>query len=104
MNPDESINHTSQEIIQESGKILFDKFEQPQEKIAEQIDVLSGYSELVITKENINVSRDKKDNIILECAIACNADFIITGDLDLLCIGEFRGTKIVNPKQFLDII
>ena len=98
------INHTNQQIIQELGKILIEKFEQPQEKAAEQIALLSGYSELVISDEKVNISRDTKDNMIIDCAVACNANYIVTGDNDLLCLNEFKGIKIVRPKQFLDIL
>ena len=42
--------------------------------------------------------------MILELAVAGNADFIITGDQDLLVLNPFRDIKIVNPVDFLEII
>jgi putative PIN family toxin of toxin-antitoxin system len=98
------MNHISQDIIQELGRILIDKFEEPQEKAGEEIAVLSGYSELVTTDEKIEISRDIKDNMIIECAVACKADYIITGDNDLLCLKEVKRIKILSPKEFLDIM
>lgn len=50
------------------------------------------------------VSRDPKDDVFLACAAACTADFLVTGDDDLLSINEYRGTKIIKPSQFLDIL
>ena len=41
-----------------------------------------------------------KDNMVLECAIACKADYIITGDKHLLKLKEFRSIKIVKPSYF----
>ena len=53
--------------------------------------------------ENIeNVSRDTDDNKILKCALEGNADFIITGDKDLLVLKEYKNIKIINPKGYLD--
>ena len=40
----------------------------------------------------------------LECAFAGNADYIVTGDKDLLILNPFEGIKIINPNQFGKII
>lgn len=45
--------------------------------------------------------RDPKDDKLLELAVNGRADFLITGDADLLAIGEFSKTKIVTPIEFL---
>jgi putative PIN family toxin of toxin-antitoxin system len=47
------------------------------------------------------VPRDPEDNAVLECAIAGQASFIITGDLDLLTLGTFQGVEIVRAAEFL---
>jgi len=49
-------------------------------------------------------SRDETDNKYLECATAANADYIITGDKDLLVLKEYRQTKIVSAAEYLYII
>ncbi len=56
------------------------------------------------TKTIKNICRDSKDHIILECAEAALAEYIVTGDEDLLSIGKFRNTSILNSASFLDII
>jgi putative PIN family toxin of toxin-antitoxin system len=48
--------------------------------------------------------RDPKDNKFLELAIDGNADYIITGDPDLLILHPYRGISIVTPAQFLSIL
>jgi uncharacterized protein len=50
------------------------------------------------------VCRDSDDDIYLECALAANADYIITGDRDLLDLKEYGGVKIVNARGYLDIV
>jgi len=49
-------------------------------------------------------SRDKTDDKYLECGIAANADYIISGDKDLLELKEYSGIKIVTAAEYLDII
>jgi uncharacterized protein len=45
-------------------------------------------------------SRDPKDDYLLQMAITCNADYIITGDKDLLVLKAVSTTKIVTPTTF----
>jgi uncharacterized protein len=45
---------------------------------------------------------DPGDEMILECAVAAEADFIVTGDKKhLLPLRQFRDTPIVSPADFL---
>ena len=60
-------------------------------------------AEPVIIYERIQVCRDPKDNMILELAVSGNADYIITGDADLLVLNPFRGISIVTPADFLTL-
>ncbi len=46
---------------------------------------------------------DPDDDKFIECAVALEADFIISGDKALLEVGHYKKIKIVTPKQFLDI-
>jgi len=46
------------------------------------------------------ICRDENDHAVLEAALACRAEFIVTGDRDLLGLGEFRGIRIVTPREF----
>lgn len=46
------------------------------------------------------VGRDESDHAVLEAAFACRAEFIVTGDRDLLGLGEFRGIRIMTPREF----
>lgn len=51
-----------------------------------------------------SVSRDPKDDPFLACAAAAKADFLVTGDDDLLCLKTHGETKIVTPHQFVDAL
>lgn len=39
---------------------------------------------------------------MIECAFDSKADYIVTGDPDLLDLKEFRGIRIVTAKEFLE--
>lgn len=69
--------------------------------VAEILELLKNDAEWVVPKVKVAVSRDPKDNSVLECALAGKADWVITGDQDLLEIKSFRKISIVNPRQFL---
>ncbi len=47
--------------------------------------------------------RDPKDNKFIDCALSANADFIITGDNDLLVLKQIDDTKIVTVDEFLGL-
>ena len=48
--------------------------------------------------------RDSDDIKILGLAVAANADYIVTGDKDLLVLKKFRGISILNPRSFSDML
>jgi len=50
--------------------------------------------------ESIHDCRDSKDNKFLELVATCQAEFLITGDDDLLILNPFRKTRILTPAQF----
>ncbi len=50
------------------------------------------------------VKQDASDDKFLDCAVAGEVDYIITGDNHLLNLGQYSGIPIITPKQFLDSI
>jgi putative PIN family toxin of toxin-antitoxin system len=47
------------------------------------------------------IANDPKDDAILACAFAGNAQYIISGDEHLLGLGCYRHIKIVTPRDFV---
>ncbi len=68
------------------------------ENILETID---EYADFVIVKSKITICRDPKDNFLLSLAKDGKADFLLTGDNDLLTIGVFEKTSIETIANFL---
>ncbi|MBZ0272537.1 putative toxin-antitoxin system toxin component, PIN family [bacterium] len=50
------------------------------------------------------VCKDPKDDFILSAAVEGKADYIVTGDADLLKLDPFEGVRIVTPRAFLDVL
>ena len=50
------------------------------------------------------VTRDPSDDQVIACALAAQADYLVTGDYDMLVLGEHKGVRIVAPRQFLDLL
>lgn len=49
-------------------------------------------------------SPDPQDDIILSCAVEGQAEFIVSGDQDLIKLEAYEGIKIVTPAGFLKIL
>ena len=64
------------------------------------INHLKHIAEIVDTSCIVAVCRDEDDNRVLECALDGSAEYIITGDKDLLDLKTFKGIKIVNVGDF----
>ena len=45
-----------------------------------------------------------KDNPILACAVEGGADYIVTGDRDLLVLERFQGIPIISPAAFAAVL
>jgi uncharacterized protein len=50
----------------------------------------------------LDIIEDKDDNMILELADECLADFVITGNTTDFTFPAYKQTKIVTPKEYWD--
>jgi len=71
------------------------------ENIVSLIDLIEEYGEIVNVKTNLDICRDKEDNFLLSLAKDGKADYLITGDKDLLVIENFGKTQIISLSDFL---
>ena len=68
------------------------------------VALVAALSELVDVPDEVpRLVRDPKDDYLIACALSGNADFLVSGDKDVL---EFKATgiKIVTASQFLEIL
>ena len=61
---------------------------------------LLAAAELVTITERIVACRDPTDDKFLELAVNGGADFIMSGDADLLVLNPFRGIPIITPDRY----
>lgn len=65
---------------------------------------LTRETEYVEVEEHISACRDPKDDKFLELAVSGRAEYIVSGDADLLALSPFRGVLIIPPHAFLRLI
>ena len=58
------------------------------------------YSEVIEIRDKIKgVCRDADDDKFIACALSASADFIVSGDKDLLDIGRYKSVKIISASE-----
>lgn len=107
----------SEQIVIYSSKILIDELQttlaypkllRRLEKLAitaeELLVEVAGIIQLSqpVTISELDQLRDPKDKIVLETALGVPVEVIVSGDEDLLILGEFRQIPILTTKQFLE--
>lgn len=63
-----------------------------------------GEALVVDVAETPAVSRDPNDDMFLATALAAGAEYLVSQDKDLLDLGEYQGTRIVDCQTFLRIL
>ena len=73
-----------------------------QTDIEDIMETIQEYAEYYEVVSEVQICRDIKDNFLLSLAKDSNADFLITGDKDLLDLKVFEKTKILTLTEFLE--
>jgi putative PIN family toxin of toxin-antitoxin system len=96
----------SKEILSEVEDVISrKKFGFTKQKISLAMEAILSFSEIINPEIKVDVIKsDPDDNKILECAIACNAQYIVSGDSHLLDLREYESIKIINPKTALELL
>jgi len=89
-------------ILKEFERIIVKKLRASKQEIEEALSLISEATCLTVNpKQDVSgICRDTDDNNILACAVEAKADYIVTGDADLLELKKFRGIPIVTPREF----
>ena len=91
----------SKQILDELLSVLARKFVRNREELARVAVFLSNLGEIVEPAESLTVLADEPDNRIVECALAANAQLIVTGDRAMLALGEYQGIRIISLSAYL---
>ena len=95
--------HVSLFILEEVTGLLVGKLGWDEERAAETVLVIENAATVIEPPRVLEViAGGQADNRVLDCAMAANADYLVTGDrLHLLPIGKHQGARIVNAPRFL---
>jgi putative PIN family toxin of toxin-antitoxin system len=89
------------EFITVASRPKFQKYFSDKD-IKELLRLIGNYGILIKVTSEIDLCRDIKDNFLLNLAIDSNADYLVTGDQDLLGIKEIEKTEILTIKELIN--
>ncbi len=100
---------TSEAIILEVSRVLHyprlqETYQLSEADIQVVLDSLLNETHLLADLYEVQRSRDPDDNVLLACALEGKADYLVSGDSDLLEIKYYHGTQIVSPRQIFGIL
>lgn len=73
------------------------------EKVLDDVlELMDEFGEFVSVRSEIKLCRDPKDNFLLSLAVDGKADYLLTGDNDLLVLKTIEETKIMKISRFLE--
>lgn len=72
----------------------------PKERVKELVDLLETIAIKVEIRPTHFISRDPKDNFLLDLIASSKADYLVTGDKDLLEHHPFKTAAILTPSEF----
>jgi putative PIN family toxin of toxin-antitoxin system len=92
-------------LLSEVSKNLQKKIKLPSRMIQEILTFLNAHAEIIKPQDvEPGTCRDPNDLPIIGIALAAQADYLITGDEDLLVLKKVGGTSIVNPRSFWELL
>lgn len=95
----------SPEILNEYRQVLRrTKFNLPEEIIQKWDIVFDTFARMVEVDLTINFPRDQKDAKFLACALATEAEFLITGDRDFSEATKLNHTTIISASMFKKLV
>lgn len=78
----------------------FDRYVSQEKRVRFLTNLLSLATRVIVTG-SVHICRDPKDDRFLDLALSGKADYLVSGDGDLLVLHPFRGTAILTPSDFL---
>jgi putative PIN family toxin of toxin-antitoxin system len=101
---------TSQPLLDELQRTLLSPRVRPYQastepELSEFLFQVNQSTDLVSPTQTLEVIKnDPADNRVLEAALAAKADYIVSGDKDLLGLGSFENIPIITPTRFNAIL
>jgi putative PIN family toxin of toxin-antitoxin system len=89
-------------ILKEVERTLKKKFLAAPSEVRDVMDLIADATHLVVESVQVvpRVCRDQDDDQVLACASEAKADYLVTGDSDLLVLKKYIKTQIIAPREF----
>ena len=88
-------------ILKEFENVLLKKFSASKEQMRTASKLISEAAQIVSHESMVSgICHDPDDDQILSCSLSAEADYLVTGDSDLLELKEFHGIRILTPGAF----
>jgi len=89
-------------IMGEFRRILVEKLSASRSEAKSAVKLVSEAVHTIVHPKQVitGVSRDPEDDNILACVLAAKAEYLVTGDTDLLSLEKFEKTRIISPRDF----
>lgn len=107
----EATLYTAEEILQEIRRVLLEKEyirNRYQYSYADVEIFVSRVRERSVIVRQIPdlrvIERDPGDDMVIACAVAAEADYIVSRDLDLLDMKTYQGIQIISPENFIHFL
>lgn len=102
--------YLSNEILEETADVLLregrrrQRYAYTDAEVIEYCQDLGHVATVVTASEQVRIVRDPNDDMIVACAIAAGASYVVTRDKDMLSLREYEGIGFVTPERFLEIL
>ncbi len=64
------------------------------------LELIEHYADFISINSNVKVCLDENDNFLLSLAKDSSANYLITGDNDLLVLNQFEKTRIITIAEY----
>jgi putative PIN family toxin of toxin-antitoxin system len=101
----------SDAILDETRRVLLEtprlrqRFVYTDEDVQAFVVSLRAATHLVTEVPSIEGAvRDPNDDMVIACAVAASADYVVSRDDDLLSLGSYEGIAMITPEAFMDVL
>ena len=80
------------------------RYEFDDQEVQRYSQELTRIATVLDPKPVVRAVRDPNDDVVLDCAIAAGAAYLVTRDDDLLSLERFRDVRILKPEELLHLL
>jgi putative PIN family toxin of toxin-antitoxin system len=99
---------TSDHILAEVQRMLDKRYFQARltsAQVTQFLAMLAREATVVpLTVTVAGVATHPEDDLVLATAVSAQAEYLVTGDRQLLRLGSYRGVTILSPRDFLTVL